>query len=293
VRLTLIHNPGAGGEGHAPDDLVVAIERAGHHVRHFFADDEDWKKTLEDTDVCVAAGGDGTVHDVFRHLAGTGVPAAVLPLGSANNVARSIGMPLDGEVTALAHGWSHAPRRRFDIPTIRSDDADDRFVEAAGGGLFAEAIARASNSQHDRGGGDKLRKGLQALMQVTSDYTAREWTIHADEADLSGDLIGVEIMNVSTTGPSVQLAPGAKPGDGFLEVVTIRPSDSASLTRYLRARLADSVAAAPTYRSYRAKRITLIPPPGAAIRRDDELCRHRGQITATTDERWLPVLMPC
>jgi len=201
VRLTLIHNPGAGGEGHAPDDLVVAIERAGHHVRHFFADDEDWKKTLEDTDLCVAAGGDGTVHDVFRHLAGTGVPAAVLPLGSANNVARPIGMPLDGEVTALAHGWSHAPRRRFDIPTIRSDDADDRFVEAAGGGLFAEAIARASNSQHDRGGGDKLRKGLQALMQVTSDYTAREWTIHADEADLSGDLIGVEIMNVSTTGP--------------------------------------------------------------------------------------------
>ncbi len=48
-----------------------------------------------DSDLVLAAGGDGTVHGVLQGLAGTAVPLGVIPLGTANALARNLGLPLD------------------------------------------------------------------------------------------------------------------------------------------------------------------------------------------------------
>jgi diacylglycerol kinase family enzyme len=60
-----------------------------------------------DIDLVVAAGGDGTVHEVASGLRGTSIPLGIIPLGSGNDFARSHGIPLkgvDGVIDLLQNG---------------------------------------------------------------------------------------------------------------------------------------------------------------------------------------------
>ena len=91
-------------------------------------------------DVVVAFGGDGTLNEVANGLAGTDVPVSVLPGGSTNVVARTLGIPNDvvdatEHLLALADDWEP---RRIDLGVI-----DDRhFVFSCGVGIDATVVRR-------------------------------------------------------------------------------------------------------------------------------------------------------
>jgi len=79
----------------------------------------------------VAAGGDGTVRACAQALAGTQVPLAIVPLGTANLAARALGVPsrIGG---ALAAGFGEH-ERRIDLAAAEVADAAGDEAEAAGG----------------------------------------------------------------------------------------------------------------------------------------------------------------
>src|SRR3954447_25165426 len=88
-------------------------------------------------DIVVAFGGDGTLNEVANGLAGTDVPVSVLPGGSTNVVARTLGIPndvVDDTKTLLALG-GEVPPRRVDLGVANGR----RFVFACGAGLDATA----------------------------------------------------------------------------------------------------------------------------------------------------------
>jgi diacylglycerol kinase family enzyme len=91
-------------------------------------------------DVVVAFGGDGTLNEVANGLAGTDLPVAVLPGGSTNVVARTLGMPNDvvdatEHLLSLADDWQP---RRIDLGMV-----DERyFVFACGVGIDATVVRR-------------------------------------------------------------------------------------------------------------------------------------------------------
>src|SRR5206468_7695208 len=92
MRIVLMHNPKAGRGDHAKKDLMAELANAGHHAIYESTRKSDYKKALKKpTDLVLAAGGDGTVGKIGRELIGTGIPLSVLPLGTANNLARSLG----------------------------------------------------------------------------------------------------------------------------------------------------------------------------------------------------------
>ena len=95
MRIALMHNPSAGSEDHSADELIEQIRRAGHEVVAHFSKVADLSATAlqrQNCDLVVVAGGDGTVDEAALALAGSGLPLTILPLGTANNIARSFGL---------------------------------------------------------------------------------------------------------------------------------------------------------------------------------------------------------
>ena len=141
MKIALVHNPTAGG-GHDVDDLVKLLTDAGHEVRHR-SSSGDWKSLLQDSgDLVVAAGGDGTVRKVALAAADHGIPFGVLPIGTANNIGKTLGML--GDARELVDGWSAnpPPLRKLDLGELKAENRTERFVESVGGGPVAELIAR-------------------------------------------------------------------------------------------------------------------------------------------------------
>lgn len=225
MHVILIHNPEA-GEGHpTPAELQSAIEAAGHEVRYASTKEPGWELALDrPADLVMTAGGDGTVAKLVPKLAGRGVPLTVLPLGTANNIALSFGLPLDWR--AIVANLPYGTRRRFDCGMVRGPWGACPFIESAGAGLVthlietadAEPVEAALEASPVPDRFDDIRRLCGFLL---GSVEASDYTIEADGVDLSGRYLLVEAMNIRSIGPRLRLAPEADPGDGMLDLVLI------------------------------------------------------------------------
>ena len=266
----MIHNPSAGDAKPTAEDLKSILADAGFQV-HYRSTRKGWKKALaKRTDLIVAAGGDGTVAKVCRELVGTGVPLALLPRGTANNIARTLGVV--GDARAHAASWRTATARPFDVGTITSPAGEEHFVESAGGGLFAAAIAAGHDHVEETSTlvGGETDRAMHLLRELLADAESATWRVDVDGRDLSGDYLAVEVMNIRFIGPSVPLAPSAEPGDGLLDVVLVREADRQPLLDYLDRRVEDASAVAPDLVTQRGRRVRLEPDEGVPLHVDDD-----------------------
>ncbi len=105
MKLIVIHNPDAGCGDWNAKRVDTLLRDAGHTIE-IATRESDWRPLLrENPDAFVVAGGDGTVHDVVLALADRAVPIAILPLGTANNVAHSLGYRANGDLLERAKRW--------------------------------------------------------------------------------------------------------------------------------------------------------------------------------------------
>jgi diacylglycerol kinase (ATP) len=272
VRVTLLHNPTAGDEEHSRERLLEALAEAGHEAFYQSTKEDGWREALDrPADVIVAAGGDGTMDKVFRAAAGGSVPVAVLPLGSANNVARTLGISPETPTLELARSWRDAGLRAFDIGELRADADVVQFVECMGGGIFGDVLVRAGEQDEELSAEEKKGLGLDLLEAAIHDAPARAWELELDGEDLSGEFLAVEVMNVREIGPNVPLAPDADPGDGLLDVALVAAGHREGLAAYLREREPDHHIPPPAMRRARGSRLRMRFPEGCALHVDDEL----------------------
>jgi diacylglycerol kinase (ATP) len=266
-----MHNPSAGDEEHSRESLTSALEAAGHTASWQSMDEDDWQGTLtEPADLVVVAGGDGTVRKVFKQLAGTDVPTTLFPVGTANNIARSLGFE-DDDPVRLIRGWPGGRTRTCDIGSLASARGESRFVESMGGGIFAAVLTRAETADGRAAGIGKLELGLRLLRDVIDDAPALHWQVELDGVDVSREALACEAMNVRETGPNIPLAPEADPGDGMLDAVLIGDEHRAALADYVHARLEGRAAEAPRFNVRRGHRLALRPPAGCPVHVDEEV----------------------
>ena len=270
MKITLIHNPGAGG-GQDASGLVQLITEAGHQVRHRSTKD-DWKALLQKpADLVVAAGGDGTVRRVALAAAEHGMPFAVIPIGTANNIAKTIGVL--GDAGELIESWSDSPRARnpFDLGEVVAPWGRERFVEGVGGGLIGDLISREDEIAADATLlGRATDRALHLLTELVREAPVRRWKIEADGTDLSGDYFAVEVMNIRFVGPNLPLAPGAYPGDGLFDVVLLGKAEREPLHAYLESRLHLASGQLPELRVTQARRVEITAPAGVRWHLDDK-----------------------
>ena len=158
------------------------------------------------------------------------VPVAILPLGSANNIARSFGVA--GAPYELAEILHPLYWQRLSIGIVRGPWGRRRFVEAVGLGPLARmmkmpSLDAARGVDSLRGGRDELRKIMRTAKPLDID-------VRVDGKPLPGDILAIEIMNIVYTGPGLPLAPSADPGDRMLEVVFVRPAERKAMTAWIK-----------------------------------------------------------
>jgi diacylglycerol kinase family enzyme len=237
MRVTALYNPEAGSQTVTRRRLAGLLERAGYDATYLSAKGKRWKDALEDPgDLVVVAGGDGTTAKVAKRLAGRGVPLAILPAGTANNVARSLG--LDAPLDKLVARWSEAVPTPVDLGLARGPWGEELFIEAWGLGVFPRMLESAAAlekmSAAERAALGPTDHGIDLMIDLVMSTPARRWSVSLDGRDLSGGYIMLEAMNIRYIGGSIDLAPTADPTDGALDVIAVREEERASFVEYLR-----------------------------------------------------------
>jgi diacylglycerol kinase family enzyme len=237
VRVTLIHNPGAGRlQSDAAVPLVRMLKEAGHEVRHQSADEPDWKRALEaPADLVVVAGGDGTVARVAKAMAGRGIPLAPLPAGTANNIARTLGLT-ERPWEELVRAWPAARRVKLDIGVARGPWGERYFIEGVGAGLFACLLGSSDPARRLaslKQPSERVAAALEILRKQADHCEAVAIEARLDGRDVSGRYLLFEVVNLKYVGPSLFLAPDSQPGDGTFEVVMVAEAQRDRLQNYL------------------------------------------------------------
>jgi diacylglycerol kinase family enzyme len=218
VRVTLIHNPQAGRQrAGAARKLVKFLSDHGHEVRYYSAKEDGWKRALKKPSDLI--------------VVGRGVPLGVLPSGTANNIARTLGL-LERPFEELVRGWERPRRVKLDVGVAAGPWGERYFVESVGAGLFASLLAKPS-----RGRLKKRKAPVESALRRLQEAAARceplEVTAALDGRDISGRYLLLEAVNLRYVGPNLHLAHDSQPGDGQFDVVLVTAAERDRLLYYL------------------------------------------------------------
>ena len=225
-RVAILLNPHAGGaDPSALEERLEgrpgwAIERteSGAHAAELAE-----RFAAAGCELVVAAGGDGTVRQVAEALAGTSAALGVLPLGTANDFARTLGLPAGLDALDALDEPELVP---LDLLEVGFADGSEALLANVANGGFAGAVGEAiTDEQKDRWGA--LAYGLAAISASDDVYP---YALHVDgEPAERGEAVVIAIANARFCGGGVQIAPTADIEDGLLDVITVTPASPARL----------------------------------------------------------------
>jgi YegS/Rv2252/BmrU family lipid kinase len=196
-----------------PQWYETTIEDPGRSMAHDAA--------LNEAELVVVCGGDGTVRTVCAELAGTGIPVGVVPAGTGNLLARNLALPLylNAAIDVALNGQDRA----IDIVRIAGDgfEVDEHFLVMAGMG-FDAAIMEGANEQ--------IKAKVGWLAYVVAGF--RNLMFPAIRVDISVDdepftrhrARTIVVGNVGFLQAGLPLLPDAAIDDGRIDIVLVNPA---------------------------------------------------------------------
>ncbi len=229
--LRLLVNPAAGrgtGARHLARlaELAAEIGAGAPVISESAADlvEQARRAAAEGVERLLVAGGDGTLHHVVQGLAGTGCALGVVPVGSGNDLAGSLGVPAK---LGDAVRWAATASVRW-IDLLR---AGERWaVGYAGAGFDAEVAGRvaaqapAPGERRD-GIGSRLRGPLiypWAVVETLIRFMPPVLSVRWDGGSFQGPAMFAVLANLPRFGGGMRIAPEARIDDGLLDVVVVR-----------------------------------------------------------------------
>jgi diacylglycerol kinase (ATP) len=228
-RIVLAVNPTAAFGRHAlaGDEAARCLREAGLDVVVLRRDSMDALREAVDgalrtgAEALVVVGGDGMVHLGVNSLSGTGLPLGIVPVGTGNDVARMLGLPLqdvEGScarvISALADGG-----RVLDAGRITIGGRTMWFAGAVSAGFDAAVNERANSWRWPRGA---LRYTLAMLRELGS-FRAINYTVTADGAETKEGAMLISVANAPSIGGGMRIVPDAAPDDGLLDLFIVKP----------------------------------------------------------------------
>ena len=231
-RLFVILNPGSGTFSaeavHAALEAHFSCSEGTCHV-HQLTDSDDLAALAKSAagrgvEAVVAAGGDGTVSAVAGGLVGSGIPLGILPLGTANVLARELGIPIDlDEACALLAG-------DFATTPVDAMKVGDRHIfTQVGVGIDAMMIRDTSTAYKKRFG--RIAYLWTGLTRIVG-FQPRRFVLTIDGREVRTMASQVLVANSGTLGqPPLTWGPDIRPDDGRVDLCIVR---AATLWHYLR-----------------------------------------------------------
>jgi len=239
---------------------------------------------LDGADLVVAVGGDGTVRGCAEGLAGTGVPLAIVPHGTANLLARTLGVPLHHPKAALTAALdAGGTDRRIDLAV--ADGVP--FTAMAGMGLDAAVVA-GTKLKHQFGWLAYAMSGAVHLALPPARFTIRM----DDGPPIEREARSVVAGNSGLLPGGFSLLPDARLDDGLLDVGVLAPRGPFGWTRLATRVLTHSHHQDRMLERFQARKVeitTALPLPREI---DGELVSRGCTFTVTVQPAALTVRLP-
>lgn len=218
MNLLFIINPGSGNGGIDFKELITDFFKASDHVMSLYTLTKNCslkkiRQAYDDAvpDRVVAVGGDGTLKLVAESLKGINIPIAIIPAGSANGMAKELGIPVD-PLEALNVAINGSPKK---IHAVLVND--ELCIHLADIGFNAYIVKKFSSLQH-RGMWGYTKAAWTALWNHRKMHVA----FNIGGETISSEAAMVVIANATMYGTGVKINPEGKLDDDVFEIVLVK-----------------------------------------------------------------------
>lgn len=221
-------NAGGGRASKALPALLEELRLAGHGIHVIDEPSPAEARLALDSinrmDALIACGGDGTVHLALQTALRAQVPLGIVPAGSGDDCARSVGLPHGRHhrdvLRSIAHCVNHIGQTSGAVDVIWARTADgnrEAFLGVLGAGFDSIVNAKANTLNFPPG----TAKYVRAMISELGQFRPIPYRIEFAEqtVDVSGMLIAVG--NGSTYGGGMKVCPGADVRDGVAEILIV------------------------------------------------------------------------
>ena len=293
-RIGVLVNPtsGAGRVGRHSAAVLRGLASRGDHVVAIQggsaqeADVQLAQAKGEGQDMVVAVGGDGTVHQALQAVVGTGTALGIVPLGTGNDAANSVGLSRLSPEAAVAVILA-GTRRPFDVGRIEAADGTVRhFLCVMSSGFDSSANERANEMTWPSGTALYIRAMLSVL---------RTFEPIPYRAELDGEVVVdagmlVSLGNGPSFGGGMQVCAGADMHDGLLDLIWVHSISRRALLTVFPKVYSGTHLAHPAVESRRVTSATLDAPGQIAYADGERVAPLPVTVTAVPDG--VQVLVP-
>ena len=199
-------------------------------------------------DTIVAAGGDGTVHSLAQGMVNSRLRMGIIPMGTANNVARVLRLPMEMEEAMGVIARSKV--MKIDAGRV----AGRYFLEAAGVGLFADAFAAFGKEEPRKW---QVFRNLRVLGPMMWNPPVRNLQLTLDGVAEKDAAVWIAVSNSSYIGDNMPVAPDASLEDGKFDVIIVGAMNRHELFQFTVALYRGRHLELPKVRRVRAKSISI------------------------------------
>jgi diacylglycerol kinase (ATP) len=236
IRVKLIANPGAGKASDSADNLKLVIDylkKNGLKVDVALAKPKEEatpiaRQAIRDGyKIVIAMGGDGTIEAVMRGLIGSKVRLGIVPMGTENNIAKSLGIPKDfQEACALIASDNML---KLDVGQVTTRKGKKFiFFEMATIGLSAAVYPDANKAAS----GKLSSMKATAMTFIHQETRPTVFLTLNDESKIEVETMLVMVSNTPVFGKNFLVAPGASLQDGLLDISVYPDFSKVELIRY-------------------------------------------------------------
>ena len=220
-KVRFIYNPYSGENIilHELDKVMKLHQEKGYQVVPYrIQKDKDIDEAFDiidkDYNYVLVAGGDGTVDSVVNAMMNRGIdlPIGILPVGTANDFGKFIGIPSD--VTKACNQILESEPKAVDIGKIN----DKYFINVASSGLFTDVSQKTDLNLKNTIG--KLAYYLKGIEEIPN-FSRLKVHLKSKEVDFDGEMYLILVFNGQTAG-NFKLATRADVNDGYLDVIMIK-----------------------------------------------------------------------